>query len=206
MTAIVVSFPQERTFRTRPDQIEMRKAYRIARSYYRGSAPSYLWERALCAMRVAAAFKTRVESASAALKEEAEKKERAHENFKVRQATREQVPDEAREGARHASPVSAFPRDRIFRDRQAQIEMRKGYQLIRRNHPTMSPRDAWNGAATGMAIKAGWDRMRERAQEGEVRRTGLSEERLEELARRLAARSLELRELHGLDQPPPSAA
>ena len=198
MTAIVVSFPQERTFRTRQDQIELRKAYRIARGHYPGSGPSYLWERALCAIRVAETFKTKVENASDALKTESEKKARAHQDFKDRPATQ-------------AAPVLAFPRDRIFRDRQAQIEMRKGCQLIRRKYPKMPPRDVWDGAATGMAIKASWDKRREQQKREEAIRQDLrdigamSDEGFAALIERIAQNSKAARQL-GLDQPPPGAA
>lgn len=196
MTAIVVSFPQERAFRSRQDQIELRKAYRLARGHYPGSGPSFLWERALCAIRVAETFKTKVENASDALKTESEKKARAHQDFKDRQAT-------------EAAPVLAFPRDRIFRDRQAQIEMRKGCQLIRRRNPKMAPSVVWEGAVIGMAIKAGWDQRREQKREEAMRQDfrdmgAMSDEGFAALIEALGRNSRATR--HGLDQPPPGAA
>jgi len=197
VTAVVVSFPQERTFRTRQDQVEMRKAYRIARGHHPGSGPSDLWERALCAVRVAQAFKTKVENASEALKKESDKKARAHQDFKARPAT-------------EAAPVLPFPPNRIFRDRQTQIEIRKGCQLIRRKNPKMPPSVVWEGAVIGMAIKAGWDQRREQQKREEAMRQDLrdmgamSDEGFAAFIEVLRRNSLATR--RGFDQPPPGAA
>lgn len=44
MTAIVVSFPRERIFRTRQDQIEMRRSFQTCRRLYPKKTPSEWWE------------------------------------------------------------------------------------------------------------------------------------------------------------------
>lgn len=58
--------------------------------------------------------------------------------------------------------VVSFPPERIYRNRQEQTEMRKACQFIRRKFPDMAPRDVWDSAATGMAIKTDWEKMRNR--------------------------------------------
>lgn len=121
--------------------------------------------------------------------------------------------------------VISFPQERIVRDRQAQIAMRKGFQFLRRRYPKKTPAEWWEGAACGIAIKAAWDQA---AQEKESKRqhqeaggdllvelaANLMRARQdaadEVLARpgvreRFAAKLAEL-EAEELDQPPPSAA
>lgn len=47
MTAIVVSFPQERVFRTRPEQTEMREACRAVRRHFPKLDAASVWDRAV---------------------------------------------------------------------------------------------------------------------------------------------------------------
>jgi hypothetical protein len=91
--------------------------------------------------------------------------------------------------------VVSFPKERIYRTRQDQIEMRKACQYMRRKNPKMAPRDVWDGAATAMAIKDNWEKMRTRA----ANPTPL-DERVSQLAARL------LKVMAPAEMPPDGAA